>query len=95
MRKMEITLQELNEIIEQAKNEAEETMRNKIAKYINQGYTTNGILFMLGQFKLVTGRRHDKEVEIDGYKDGETIQITKMSEATSKVLQSIQSGDEE
>ena len=48
---------------------------------------------MLGQFNLVTGRRHEKEIEIDGYKDGETVQVMKMSEATSKVLHSIQSGD--
>jgi len=90
---VKLTLKELNEIVTDAQMEAEEIMRNKIVKYINEGYTTNGILFMLGQFNLVTGRRHDKEVEIDGYKDGETVQVMKMSEATSKIIQSIQSGD--
>lgn len=90
---MKLTLKDINDIVTDAQMEAEEIMRNKIVKYINEGYTTNGILFMLGQFNLVTGRRHDKEVEIDGYKDGETVQVMKMSEATSKVLHSIQSGD--
>tara|TARA_R100000482_G_scaffold117962_1_gene61792 strand:- start:662 stop:967 length:306 start_codon:yes stop_codon:yes gene_type:complete len=92
---VKLTLKELNEIVTDAQMEAEEIMRNKIVKYINEGYTTNGILFMLGQFNLVTGRKHESEVEIDGYKDGETIQVMKMSEATSKVLHSIQSEDEE
>lgn len=92
---MKLTLKELNEIVTDAQMEAEEIMRNKIVKYINKGYTTNGILFMLGQFNLVTGRKHESEVEIDGYKDGETVQVMKMSEATSKVLHSIKSGDEE
>ena len=90
---MKLTLKELKDIIKITEDDAEETMRNKIVKYINQGYTTNGILFMLGQFNLITGRRHEKEIEIDGYKDGETIQVMKTSEATSKVIQSIQSGD--
>jgi hypothetical protein len=92
---VKLTLKELNDIVTDAQMEAEEIMRNKIVKYINKGYTTNGILFMLGEFNLVTGRKHESEVEIDGYKDGETIQVMKMSEATSKVIQSIQSGDEE
>lgn len=90
---MKLTMEELKDIIKITEDDAEETMRNKIVKYINQGYTTNGILFMLGQFNLITGRRHEKEIEIDGYKDGETIQVMKTSEATSKVIQSIQSGD--
>ena len=91
---MKLTLKELNEIVTDAQMEAEEIMRNKIVKYINKGYTTNGILFMLGQFNLVTGRKHESEVKIDGYKDGESIfQVIKMSEATSKVLHSTQSGD--
>ena len=72
---MEITLQELNEIIEQAKNEAEETMRNKIAKYINQGYTTNGILNLLSDFNLVTGYRHKNQIEIDGYDSNKPVMI--------------------
>ena len=90
---MKLTLKDINDIVTDAQMEAEEIMRNKIVKYINKGYTTNGILFMLGQFNLVTGRKHESAVEIDGYKDGETIQVMKMSEATSKVLHSIQSGD--
>ena len=92
---MKLTLKELNEIVTDAQMEAEEIMRNKIVNYINKGYTTNGILFMLGQFNLVTGRKHESEVGIDGYIEGLSIKVTKMSEATSKVLHSIQSGDEE
>ena len=72
---MEITLEELNEIIEQAKSEAEETMRNKIAKYINQGYTTNGILNLLGDFNLVTGYRHKNQIEMSGYNPNKPIMI--------------------
>ena len=72
---MEITLQELNEIIEQAKNEAEETMRSKIAKYINQGYTTNGILNLLSEFNLVTGYRHKNQIEINGYNPDKPIMV--------------------
>ena len=72
---MEITLQELNEIIEQAKHEAEVTMRSKIAKYINQGYTTNGILNLLSQFNLVTGYRHKNQVEINGYNPDKPIMV--------------------
>jgi hypothetical protein len=90
---MKLTLKDINDIVTDAQMEAEEKMRNKIVKFINEGFTTNGILFMLGQFNLVTGRKHESEVKIDGYKDGETIQVMKSSEATSKVIQSIQSGD--
>ena len=72
---MEMTLYELYEIIEQAKNEAEETMRNKIAKYINQGYTTNGILNLLSDFNLVTGYRHKNQIEIDGYDSNKPVMI--------------------
>lgn len=72
---MEISLYELNEIIEQAKNEAEVTMRSKIAKYINQGYTTNGILNLLSEFNLVTGYRHKNQVEIDGYDSNKPVMI--------------------
>jgi len=62
---MEITIEELEEICVKAKNDAEETMRNKIIKYIKQGYTTNGLLFMLGNYNLITGNKH--EVSIDAY----------------------------
>ncbi len=72
---MEITLQELNEIIEQAKNEAEVTMRSKIAKYINQGYTSNGILNLLSEFNLVTGYRHKNQIQIDGFDSDKPIMI--------------------
>ena len=71
---MKLTLKDINDIVTDAQMEAEEIMRNKIVKYINKGYTTNGILFMLGQFNLVTGRKHESRIEIDGYKEGEPIQ---------------------
>ena len=56
---MKLTLKELNEIVTDAQMEAEEIMRNKIVKYINEDYTTTGIMYMLGKFNLVTGEAHD------------------------------------
>jgi len=64
---MKITIEELEDIITQAKENAEETMRNKIVQYIEEGYTTNGLLFMLGRFNFVTGKAHDCKASIDAY----------------------------
>ena len=72
---MEITLQELGDYANIIKNEAEETMRNKIVKYINQGYITNGILNLLSQFNLVTGYRHKNQIEINGFNSDKPIMV--------------------
>tara|TARA_R100000406_G_C3053230_1_gene109313 strand:+ start:32 stop:301 length:270 start_codon:yes stop_codon:yes gene_type:complete len=62
---VKLTLKELNEIVTDAQMEAEEIMRNKIVKYINEGYTTTGIMYMLGKFNLVTGEAHDVKLDYD------------------------------
>jgi hypothetical protein len=72
---MKITIEELEDIITQAKENAEETMRNKIVQYIEEGYTTNGLLFMLGRFNLVTGKAHDCKASIDAYNINKPIMV--------------------
>ena len=72
---MEITLQELDDYANTIKNEAEETMRKKIIYYIEEGYTTNGLLFMLGRFNLVTGKAHDCKASIDAYNINKPIMV--------------------
>lgn len=72
---MKITMEELEDIITQAKENAEEKMRNKIVQYIEEGYTTNGLLFMLGRFNFVTGKAHDCKVSIDAYNINKPIMV--------------------
>lgn len=62
---VKLTLKELNDIVTDAQMEAEEIMRNKIVKYINEGYTPTGILYLLGKFNLVTGEGHDVKMDYD------------------------------
>jgi len=72
---MEMTLQELNDYANTIKSEAEETMRKKIIYYIEEGYTINGLLFMLGRFNLVTGKAHDCKASIDAYDINKPIMV--------------------
>lgn len=70
---MEITLKELNDYANEIRIQAEKAMRTQIVKYIKEGYTTNGLLFMLGKFNLMTGE--SRKIEIDGYDSNKPVMI--------------------
>tara|TARA_R100000388_G_scaffold94499_1_gene81950 strand:+ start:1306 stop:1539 length:234 start_codon:yes stop_codon:yes gene_type:complete len=70
---MEITLQELNDYANEIRIQAEKAMRTQIVKYIKEGYTTNGLLFMLSKFNLMTGE--SRKIEIDGYDSNKPVMI--------------------
>ena len=70
---MEMTLEELNDYTSTIKMQAEKAMRTQIVKYIKEGYTTNGLLFMLSKFNLMTGE--SRKIEIDDYDSNKPVMI--------------------
>ena len=59
---MEITLEELEEIRTNERNDAEDIIRDKIIKFAKQGYTIHGIVWMLCDFHLVSGKGREEKI---------------------------------
>ena len=70
---MEITFRELEQTKEEAMNEADKIIAEKIIKYAKQGYTAAGIVWLVCNFNLATGKGRDEKIE-NPFK-GEAIQI--------------------
>ncbi len=73
---MEITFRELEQMKEEAMNEADKIMTEKIINLAKEGYTSAGIVWMLCNFNLVTGKGRMKSEKIDNPFEGEIIQVT-------------------
>lgn len=71
---MEITMKELEQMKEDNMNEADKIITEKIIKLAKQGYTSAGIVWMLCNFNLITGKGRDEK--IDNPFEGEIIQVT-------------------
>ena len=90
---MEITLEELDEIRTNERNDAEDIIRDKIIKYAKQGYTVHGIVWMLCDFHLVDGKGRKEKIPNPLKSDsllGEPIQVV-----TGNVVPIITTGEEE
>jgi len=70
---MEITMKELEQMKEEAMNEADKIITEKIINLAKQGYTAAGIVWMLCNYNLVTGKGRDEKIE--NPLKGESIQI--------------------
>tara|TARA_R100000329_G_scaffold70736_1_gene61712 strand:- start:3798 stop:4025 length:228 start_codon:yes stop_codon:yes gene_type:complete len=71
---MEITMKELEQMKEDNMDEADKIITEKIIKLAKQGYTSAGIVWMLCNFNLITGKGRDEK--IDNPFEGEIIQVT-------------------
>ncbi len=71
---MEITMKELEQMKNEIEDEADKIMTEKIIKLAKQGYTSAGIVWMLCNFNLITGKGRDEK--IDNPFEGEIIQVT-------------------
>ena len=71
---MEITMKELEQMKQDNMDEADKIITEKIIKLAKQGYTSAGIVWMLCNFNLITGKGRDEK--IDNPFEGEIIQIT-------------------
>ena len=90
---MEMTLEELDEIRTNERNDAEDIIRDKIIKYAKQGYTIHGIVWMLCDFHLVDGKGRKEKIPNPLKSDsllGEPIQVV-----TGNVVPIITKGEEE
>ena len=70
---MEITFRELEQMKEEAIDEADKIIAEKIIKYAKMGYTSAGIVWLACNFNLVTGKGRDEKIE--NPLEGEAIQI--------------------
>jgi hypothetical protein len=71
---MEITMKELEQMKQDNMDEADKIITEKIIKLAKQGYTSAGIVWMVCNFNLATGKGRDEK--IDNPFEGEIIQIT-------------------
>jgi hypothetical protein len=72
---MEITMKELEQMKQDNMDEADKIITEKIIKLAKQGYTSAGIVWMVCNFNLATGKGRDEK--IDNPFEGEIIQITR------------------
>ena len=70
---MEITMKELERMKEDNMDDADKIMTEKIIRLAKQGYTVAGIVWMLCNYNLITGKGRDEK--IDNPFEGEAIQI--------------------
>jgi len=70
---MEITLTELREMTDEIMDKTDKVIASKIIKYAKQGYTVAGIVWLLCNFNLATGKGRDEKIENPF--EGEVIQI--------------------
>jgi len=70
---MEITLNELKEMTDEIMNKTDKVITYKIIKYAEQGYTAAGIVWLLCNFNLATGKGRDEKIE--NPLEGEVIKI--------------------
>ena len=71
---MEITMKELEQMKQDNMDEADKIISEKIIRLAKQGYTSAGIVWMVCNFNLITGKGRDEK--IDNPFEGEVIQIT-------------------
>ncbi len=86
---MEITLEELDEIRTNERNDAEDIIREKIIKFAKQGYTVHGIVWMLCDYHLVSGKGREEKIP-NPLKGHGPIQVV-----TGNVVPIIAKGEEE
>ena len=60
---MEITLKELEQMKQDNMDEADRIITEKIIKLTKQGYTSAGIVWMVCNFNLITGKGRDVKIE--------------------------------